>query len=123
MLVLRVLRTGPLHGTQLHNAIRQAFGFQYSKPRKVPSTQPYSVLLMECWVRADGDVAETNRRVRLYELTGEGRKRLKRELLEYKESQPRFSYSSDGMKGMAMRKTLRRIHHLIQPQEIGARTG
>ena len=42
-------------------------------------------LLIEGWVRAEWGMSETNRRVRLYDLTGEGRKQLKREFLEYKE--------------------------------------
>ena len=49
---------------------------------------PYPTLqrwLMEGWVRAEWGTSETNRRVRFYQLTTEGQKQLKRELVEYKQ--------------------------------------
>lgn len=84
MLVLRVLRTGPLHGYAIAQRIRQLSHsvLEAEEGSLYPTLQR---LLMEGWVRAEWGMSETNRRVRLYELTGEGRTQLKRELLEYKE--------------------------------------
>jgi transcriptional regulator len=84
MLVLRVLRTGPLHGYAIAQRIRQLSDsvLEAEEGSLYPTLQR---LLMEGWVRAEWGTSETNRRVRLYQLTGEGRKHLKRELLEYKE--------------------------------------
>jgi PadR family transcriptional regulator PadR len=84
MLVLRVLRTGPLHGYAIAQRIRQLSDsvLEAEEGSLYPTLQR---LLIEGWVRAEWGMSETNRRVRLYELTGAGRKHLKRELLEYKE--------------------------------------
>ena len=84
MLVLRVLRTGPLHGYAIAQRIRQLSDsvLEAEEGSLYPTLQR---LLIEGWVRAEWGMSETNRRVRLYDLTGEGRKQLKRELLEYKE--------------------------------------
>jgi PadR family transcriptional regulator PadR len=84
MLVLRVLRPGPLHGYAIAQRIRQLSDavLEAEEGSLYPTLQR---LLMEGWVRAEWGTSETNRRVRLYQLTGEGRKQLKRELVEYKE--------------------------------------
>ena len=84
MLVLRVLRTGPLHGYAIAQRIRQLSDsvLEAEEGSLYPTLQR---LLMEGWVRAEWGTSETNRRVRLYQLTGEGRKQLRRELVEYKE--------------------------------------
>jgi transcriptional regulator len=84
MLILRVLRTGPLHGYAIAQRIRQLSDsvLEAEEGSLYPTLQR---LLMEGWVRAEWGTSETNRRVRLYQLTGEGRKQLTRELLEYKE--------------------------------------
>jgi PadR family transcriptional regulator, regulatory protein PadR len=83
MLVLRVLRSGPLHGYGIAQRIRQLSDaiLEAEEGSLYPTLQR---LLMEGWVRAEWRISETNRRVRLYELTAEGRKQLKRELEEYK---------------------------------------
>jgi len=84
MLVLRVLRTGPLHGYAIAQRIRRLSDsvLEAEEGSLYPALQR---LLLEGWVRAEWGISETNRRVRLYELTGEGRKQLKRELVEYKQ--------------------------------------
>jgi transcriptional regulator len=84
MLVLRVLRTGPLHGYAIAQRIRQLSDsvLEAEEGSLYPTLQR---LLTEGWVRAEWGTSETNRRVRLYQLTGEGRKQLRRELVEYKE--------------------------------------
>jgi len=84
MLVLRVLRRGPLHGYAIAQRIRQLSDavLEAEEGSLYPTLQR---LLMEGWVRAEWGTSETNRRVRFYELTPEGQKQLKRELVEYKQ--------------------------------------
>jgi transcriptional regulator len=84
MLILRVLRSGPLHGYAIAQRIRQLSDavLEAEEGSLYPSLQR---LLLEGWVRAEWGTSETNRRVRFYELTPEGRKQLKRELVEYKQ--------------------------------------
>ena len=84
MLVLRVLRGGPLHGYAIAQRIRRLSDsvLEAEEGSLYPTLQR---LLMEGWVRAQWGISETNRRVRFYELTTEGRKQLKRELTEYKQ--------------------------------------
>ena len=80
MLVLRVLRSGPLHGYAIVQRIRQL-------PEAVLESEEGSLyptlqrLLMEGWVRAEWGISETRRRVRFYELTALGQQQLKRELV------------------------------------------
>jgi transcriptional regulator len=83
MLVLRVLRTGPLHGYAIAQRIRQLSDsvLEAEEGSLYPTLQR---LLMEGWVHAAWGVSETNRRVRIYQLTKEGQKQLKRELAEYR---------------------------------------
>jgi transcriptional regulator len=84
MLVLRVLRSGPLHGYAIAQRIRQLSDavLEAEEGSLYPTLQR---LLMEGWVRAKWGTSETNRRVRFYELTPEGHKQLRRELAEYKQ--------------------------------------
>ena len=84
MLVLRVLRSGPLHGYAIAQRIRHLSDavLQAEEGSLYPTLQR---LLLEGWVRAAWGTSETNRRVRFYELTPEGQKQLKRELVEYKQ--------------------------------------
>ena len=84
MLILRVLRSGPLHGYAIAQRIRQLSDavLEAEEGSLYPTLQR---LLLEGWVRAEWGTSETNRRVRLYELTPEGQKQLKREVVEYKQ--------------------------------------
>ena len=84
MLILRVLRSGPLHGYGIAQRIRQLSNavLEAEEGSLYPTLQR---LLLEGWVRAEWGTSETKRRVRFYELTPEGQKQLKRELVEYKE--------------------------------------
>ena len=84
MLVLRVLRSGPLHGYAIAQRIRQLSDavLGAEEGSLYPTLQR---LLMEGWVRAKWGTSETNRRVRFYELTAAGQKQLRRELVEYKQ--------------------------------------
>jgi transcriptional regulator len=85
MLVLRVLRSGPLHGYAIAQRIRQLSDavLEAEEGSLYPTLQR---MLMEGWVRAEWGTSETNRRVRFYELTDDGHKQLKRELSEYKQA-------------------------------------
>src|SRR5436309_2393631 len=84
MLVLRVLRSGPLHGYAIAQRIRQLSDavLEAEEGSLYPALQR---LLLEGRVRAQWGTSETNRRVRFYELTSGGQRQLKRELVDYKQ--------------------------------------
>ena len=82
LLILRVLRSGPLHGY----AIAQRISLLSSDVLKVEEGVLYPTLqkmLMEGWVAAEWGTSETNRKVRSYRLTPAGRKQLDARLAEY----------------------------------------
>src|ERR1700674_6033844 len=82
VLILRVLRSGSLHGY----AIAQRIHSLSSEVLHVEEGSLYPALqriLLKGWVTAEWGVSETNRKVRFYRLTPEGRKHLKAELSEY----------------------------------------
>ena len=85
MLVLRVLRSGPLHGYAIAQRIRALSDsvLEAEEGSLYPTLQR---MLLEGWVAAEGGVSETGRRVRLYTLTREGAKQLKREIAEYEQA-------------------------------------
>lgn len=75
LLVLRVLRSGPLHGY----AIAQRIHVLSSEVLKVEEGSLYPALqrmLLKGWVKAEWGVSETNRKVRFYRLTPLGRRQL-----------------------------------------------
>lgn len=82
MLVLRVLERGPLHGYAIAQRIHQLSGevLEAEEGSLYPALQR---MLVEGWVKAEWGTSETNRRVRFYSLTRDGRKRLKQELADY----------------------------------------
>ena len=82
MLVLRVLRTGPLHGYAISQRIRQVSGeiLQVEEGSLYPALQK---MLMKGWVKAEWGISATKRRVRFYSLTPAGRKQLAAELAGY----------------------------------------
>jgi transcriptional regulator len=82
MLVLRLLRTGPLHGYAIAQRIRSLSGsvLEAEEGALSPMLQK---LLLEGWVTAEAGLSETGRRVRIYTLTKEGAKQLKREVADY----------------------------------------
>lgn len=84
MLVLRVLRSGPLHGYAIAQRICELTDavLEAEEGSLYPTLQR---MLMEGWVSANWGSSDTNRRVRLYTLTPQGEKQLKRELAEYKQ--------------------------------------
>jgi len=85
MLVLRVLRSGPLHGYAIAQPIRvlsnSVLGAEEGS--LYPTLQR---MLLEGWVTSEPGVSETGRRVRFYTLTRDGLKQLKREMAEYEEA-------------------------------------
>jgi transcriptional regulator len=85
MLVLRVLRSGPLHGYAIAQRIRQLSSdvLDAEEGSLYPALQR---MLVEGWVTAAWGASETGRRVRFYKLTREGVRQLERELDEYRKA-------------------------------------
>jgi PadR family transcriptional regulator PadR len=82
LLILRVLRSGTLHGY----AIAQKIHTLSSEVLHVEEGSLYPALqkiLLKGWVTAEWGVSETNRKVRFYRLTPAGRKQLEAELSGY----------------------------------------
>jgi PadR family transcriptional regulator, regulatory protein PadR len=82
MLILRVLQSSSLHGY----AIGQRIHLLSSEVLGVEEGLLYPTLqkmLVKGWVTAEWGISETNRKVRFYRLTAEGRKRLEAELKDY----------------------------------------
>jgi PadR family transcriptional regulator PadR len=82
LLILRVLRSGALHGY----AIAQRIHMLSSEVLRVEEGSLYPALqkiLLKGWVTAEWGISETNRKVRFYRLTPAGRKQLEAELSEY----------------------------------------
>lgn len=82
LLVLRVLRSGSLHGY----AIAQRIHILSSDVLRVEEGALYPTLqkiLLKGWATAEWGISETNRKVRFYRLTPSGRKQLETELSDY----------------------------------------
>jgi transcriptional regulator len=82
LLILRVLRSGSLHGY----AIAQRIHVLSSEVLRVEEGSLYPALqkmLLKGWVTAEWGISETNRKVRFYELTPAGREQLEAELSDY----------------------------------------
>src|SRR6202161_1058401 len=82
LLILRVLRSGALHGY----AIAQRIHVLSSEVLHLEEGSLYPTLqkmLVKGWVISEWGISETNRKVRFYRLTPAGRKYLKAELSEY----------------------------------------
>ena len=82
MLILRVLRSGPLHGYAIAQRIHTLSSevLHVEEGALSPALQR---ILLKGWVTAGWGVSETNRRVRFYRLTPAGGKQLEAELSEY----------------------------------------
>jgi len=82
MLILRVLRPGPLHGYAIAQRIRQLSSEQLSveEGSLYPALQK---VLVAGLVKADWTTSETGRRVRSYKLTAKGLKQLDAEQDNY----------------------------------------
>jgi len=82
LLILRVLRSGPLHGY----AIAQRIHTLSSDALRVEEGSLYPALqkiLLKGWVTATWGTSETNRRVRFYKLTRAGVKQLDAEASQF----------------------------------------
>ena len=82
LLILRVLRSGSLHGY----AIAQRIHALSSEVLQVEEGALYPALqriLLKGWVTSEWGISETNRKVRFYRLTPAGRKQLESELSDY----------------------------------------
>lgn len=82
LLILRVLRSGPLHGY----AVAQRIHALSSEVLRVEEGALYPALqkmLLKGWVTGEWGTSETNRKVRLYRLTPAGRRQLEAELESY----------------------------------------
>jgi PadR family transcriptional regulator PadR len=82
MLILRVLRSGSLHGY----AIAQRIHLLSSEVLAVEEGSLYPALqkmLLKGWVTAEWGISETNRKVRFYRLTTAGRRQLESEVESY----------------------------------------
>jgi transcriptional regulator len=82
LLILRVLRGGPLHGY----AIAQKIHMLSSEVLTVEEGSLYPALqklLLKGWATAEWGISETNRKVRFYSLTPAGKKQLAAEMKEY----------------------------------------
>src|ERR1700682_3180787 len=85
MLVLRVLKSGPLHGYAIAQRIRALSDsvLEAEEGSLYPTLQR---MLLEGWVTGKAGVSDSGRRVRFYTLTREGVKQLKREISEYEQA-------------------------------------
>jgi PadR family transcriptional regulator PadR len=82
MLILRVLRSGSLHGY----AMAQRIHLLSSEVLQVEEGVLYPTLqkmLLKGWVTAEWGISETRRKVRFYSLTPSGMKQLESELADY----------------------------------------
>ena len=82
LLILRVLRSGALHGY----AIAQRIHLLSSDVLRVEEGSLYPSLqkmLLRGWVTAEWGISETNRKVRFYRLTPEGSRELETGLSSY----------------------------------------
>lgn len=82
LLILRVLRSGSLHGYAIAQRIHtlSADELRVEEGALYPALQR---MLLKGWVSAEWGLSETNRKVRFYRLTPAGRKELETELSEY----------------------------------------
>jgi PadR family transcriptional regulator PadR len=82
LLILRVLRSGSLHGY----AIAQRIHSLSSEVLRMEEGALYPALqriLLKGWVTSEWGISETNRKVRFYRLTRAGRKQLETEMSGY----------------------------------------
>ena len=83
MLVLRVLKTQPLHGYAIAQRIHQlsADELRVEEGSLYPALQK---LLVKGWVKAAWRESESGRQVREYRITASGRRQLETEMAEYR---------------------------------------
>jgi PadR family transcriptional regulator PadR len=82
LLIMRVLRSGPLHGY----AIAQRIHMLSAEVLRVEEGALYPTLqkiLLEGWATSEWGISETNRKVRFYRLTPAGEEHLEAALSDY----------------------------------------
>ncbi len=112
LLILRVLRSGSLHGY----AIAQRIHVLSSEVLRVEEGSLYPALqkmLLKGWVTAEWGISETNRKVRFYNLTPAGRKQLDAELSEYDRVHEAIQAVLRTAYGYHMHQLLRRLRYLL----------
>src|SRR5580692_8657242 len=84
MMILRTLKRHPLHGYALAQHIKRTSNdlLQIEEGSLYPALQR---LLKEELVKAEWGVSSTNRRVRIYKLTGKGAKHLEHEVSSFEQ--------------------------------------
>lgn len=84
MMILRTLKRQPLHGYALTQHIKKASDelLQIEEGSLYPALQR---MLKDGWVKAEWGISSTNRRIRIYNLTPEGAKHLKREVSAFEQ--------------------------------------
>ena len=82
LLILRVLRSGPLHGYAIAQRIHQlsADALRVEEGSLYPALQK---ILLKGWAKAAWGTSETGRRVRFYTLTKDGLRQLEAEVADY----------------------------------------
>ena len=82
LLILRTLRTGPLHGYAIAKRIREAseVELEIEDGSLYPSL---NWMLVKGWLAAEWGISENNRKARFYRLTPDGRKQLAQESKEF----------------------------------------
>jgi len=82
MMILQTLKRKPLHGYALAQHIKQTSNdlLQVEEGSLYPALQR---MLKEGWVKAEWGISATKRRVRIYQLTREGRKHVEREVSSF----------------------------------------
>jgi len=82
LLILRTLRSGPLHGYAIAKRIKGASqqGLDIEDGSLYPSLNR---MLVKGWLAADWGISENNRRARFYRLTPVGRRQLTKEADEF----------------------------------------
>src|SRR5580700_4040261 len=82
LLILRTLRSGPLHGYAIAKRIKDAseHGLDIEDGSLYPSLNR---MLVKGWLKAEWGTSENNRKARFYRLTVEGRKQLNQEVEEF----------------------------------------
>ena len=82
LLILRTLRSGPLHGYAIAKRIKEASrdGLEIEDGSLYPALNR---MLVKGWLAAAWGISENNRKARFYRLTPEGRARLEKEAGEF----------------------------------------
>ena len=82
LLILRTLRSGPLHGYAIAKRIKEASreGLEIEDGSLYPALNR---MLVKGWLASTWGVSENNRKARFYRLTPEGRAQLEKEAGEF----------------------------------------